>query len=81
MQLRFFATLFLTLALHAADLQPIPDKTVILTFDDGVSTHATYVAPLLKKYGFPRHVLRMRIPSRFREQAPLHELDADSRSS
>ena len=30
----------------------IPDKTVILTFDDGVSTHATYVAPLLKKYGF-----------------------------
>ena len=53
MQLRFCAILFLTLALHAADLQPIPDKTVILTFDDGVSTHATYVAPLLKKYGFP----------------------------
>ena len=53
MQLRFFAILFLALALHAADLQPIPDKTVILTFDDGVSTHATYVAPLLKKYGFP----------------------------
>lgn len=33
-------------------LQPIPDKLVVLTFDDGVSTHATYVAPLLKKYGF-----------------------------
>ncbi|PHN03228.1 hypothetical protein CRP01_27935 [Flavilitoribacter nigricans DSM 23189 = NBRC 102662] len=33
-------------------LKPIPDKLVVLTFDDGVSTHATYVAPLLKKYGF-----------------------------
>lgn len=32
--------------------KPIPDKMVVLTFDDGVSTHATYVAPLLKKYGF-----------------------------
>lgn len=32
--------------------QPIPDKLVVLTFDDAVSTHATYVAPLLKKYGF-----------------------------
>lgn len=33
-------------------LRPIPDKLVVLTFDDGVSTHATTVAPLLKKYGF-----------------------------
>ncbi len=32
--------------------RPIPDKLVVLTFDDGVSTHATTVAPLLKKYGF-----------------------------
>ncbi|MCB0632403.1 MAG: polysaccharide deacetylase family protein [Saprospiraceae bacterium] len=32
--------------------QPIPDKLVVLTFDDAVSTHATYVAPLLKKYRF-----------------------------
>lgn len=31
---------------------PIPDKLVVLTFDDGVSTHATTVAPLLKAYGF-----------------------------
>ncbi len=31
---------------------PIPDRLVVLTFDDGVSTHATTVAPLLKKYGF-----------------------------
>jgi peptidoglycan/xylan/chitin deacetylase (PgdA/CDA1 family) len=32
--------------------QPIPDKLVVLTFDDGVVSHATTVAPLLKKYGF-----------------------------
>ncbi len=43
----------LATAAMAQPLKPIPDKTVILTFDDGVSTHATYVAPLLKKYGFP----------------------------
>lgn len=32
--------------------KPIPDRTVVLTFDDAVSTHAEFVAPLLKKYGF-----------------------------
>ena len=30
----------------------VPDKLVVLTFDDAAVTHATYVAPLLKKYGF-----------------------------
>ncbi|MDO7851727.1 polysaccharide deacetylase family protein [Hymenobacter convexus] len=30
----------------------IPDKLVVLTFDDAAVSHATYVAPLLKKYGF-----------------------------
>src|SRR5471030_3294364 len=30
----------------------IPDKLVILTFDDAVLSHYTNVAPLLKKYGF-----------------------------
>ncbi len=32
--------------------QPIPDKLVVLTFDDAAVSHATVVAPLLKKYGF-----------------------------
>ena len=31
---------------------PIPDRLIVLTFDDGVKSDATYVAPLLKKYGF-----------------------------
>ncbi|MEK0450801.1 MAG: hypothetical protein RL088_3069 [Verrucomicrobiota bacterium] len=34
-------------------LEPVPDKTVVLTFDDGVLSHSTVVAPLLKKHGFP----------------------------
>ena len=52
MSLRAVPFLLIMPFLSAADLLPIPDRTVILTFDDGVSTHATYVAPLLKKYGF-----------------------------
>ncbi len=30
----------------------VPDKTVVLTFDDAVRSHLTIVAPLLKEYGF-----------------------------
>jgi peptidoglycan/xylan/chitin deacetylase (PgdA/CDA1 family) len=32
--------------------RPVPDRLVVLTFDDAALTHATYVAPLLRKYGF-----------------------------
>ena len=38
--------------LAAALKQPIPDKLVVLSFDDAVASHATFVAPLLKKLGF-----------------------------
>jgi peptidoglycan/xylan/chitin deacetylase (PgdA/CDA1 family) len=30
----------------------IPDKLVVLTFDDAAKSHYNYVAPILKKYGF-----------------------------
>ena len=30
----------------------VPDKLVVLTFDDAVLSHYTNVAPLLKKYKF-----------------------------
>lgn len=33
-------------------LEPVPDKLVVLTFDDSVASHYQFVAPLLKKYGF-----------------------------
>nr|WP_236668919.1 polysaccharide deacetylase family protein [Hymenobacter rubidus] len=32
--------------------RPVPDRLIVLTFDDAAVSHATYVAPLLKKYGF-----------------------------
>ncbi|MSU59796.1 MAG: polysaccharide deacetylase family protein [Pedosphaera sp.] len=36
----------------AAPPQPVPDKLVVLTFDDAVKSHRTFVAPLLKELGF-----------------------------
>jgi alpha-L-rhamnosidase len=36
----------------AAETIPVPDRLVVLTFDDGNLTDLTYVAPLLSRYGF-----------------------------
>lgn len=36
----------------AAERLPIPDKLVVLTFDDSVASHHAVVRPLLKQYGF-----------------------------
>jgi hypothetical protein len=33
-------------------IKPIPEKLVVLTFDDSVASHATVAAPLMKKLGF-----------------------------
>jgi peptidoglycan/xylan/chitin deacetylase (PgdA/CDA1 family) len=35
-----------------APVQAVPDKLVVLTFDDAVKSHRTLVAPLLKELGF-----------------------------
>ena len=32
--------------------KPIPEKLVVLTFDDAPASHATVVAPILKSFGF-----------------------------
>src|SRR5678815_4663984 len=37
---------------RAASPPPVPDKLVVLTFDDAVRSHYTTVAPLLERYGF-----------------------------
>jgi len=34
------------------DLLPIPDKLVVLTFDDGCKSDVEFVMPLLREYGF-----------------------------
>jgi peptidoglycan/xylan/chitin deacetylase (PgdA/CDA1 family) len=39
-------------AAEAALAARIPDGLVVLTFDDSVASHATFVAPMLKKHGF-----------------------------
>ena len=46
------ASLVSALPWNARALEPIPDRLVVLTFDDSVASHATFVAPLLKKHGF-----------------------------
>ena len=48
-----FTLIVLALCCSAASaLEPIPDKLVVLTFDDSVKSHYTVVRPILKKYGF-----------------------------
>src|SRR5437899_1679053 len=41
-----------TRAAFGAPAQPVPEKLVVLTFDDAVKSHRTFVAPLLKELGF-----------------------------
>src|SRR5436190_10578775 len=48
--LLFALLLVATRAAHA--LEPIPEKLVVLTFDDAVKSHHAVVRPILKKYGF-----------------------------
>ncbi len=59
--MRFVLPALLTLSLTcAADepsanlaiLKPIPDRLVVLTFDDSVKSHHTIARPLLKEYSF-----------------------------
>ncbi|MDQ1255934.1 MAG: Polysaccharide deacetylase family protein [Candidatus Hydrogenedentes bacterium] len=40
------------IALGQAAAAPVPDKTVVLCFDDAVRSHLEFVAPLLERYGF-----------------------------
>jgi peptidoglycan/xylan/chitin deacetylase (PgdA/CDA1 family) len=41
--------LFALLLAGSLRAEPVPDKLVVLTFDDFVASQASYVAPLLKK--------------------------------
>ncbi len=50
---RIWLSLQLAIAVCLARaVEPVPDKLIVLTFDDSVSSHYSVVRPLLKKYGF-----------------------------
>src|SRR3954452_11361634 len=36
----------------AADREPVPDRLVVLTFDDSAKSHFAVARPVLKRYGF-----------------------------
>src|ERR671912_2070877 len=46
------AACLLTITAAMAQLERIPDKLVVLTFDDSKASHYSVVRPILKKYGF-----------------------------
>src|SRR5438309_3079225 len=46
------AVLLLLAGTPASGLEPIPDRLVVLTFDDASKSHFTVARPVLKKYGF-----------------------------
>jgi peptidoglycan/xylan/chitin deacetylase (PgdA/CDA1 family) len=80
-QLRYFARHFVSvgpeelLALQAGDW-PHPKPGLLLTFDDGLRSHADVVAPLLEKYGFRGW---FNVPVGFVDTPP-HEQQAFARS-
>ena len=56
---------------------PAPRRTVVLTFDDAVKNHLTFVAPLLKKYGFGATFFPCRFREEWREKNEAHLLNAE----
>ncbi|NOZ39773.1 MAG: polysaccharide deacetylase family protein [Planctomycetes bacterium] len=48
----FAAALLVVLSNQLVALEPIPEKLVVLTFDDSVRSHFTVVRPILQKYDF-----------------------------
>ena len=50
--LTILVVLLRPLVAFCAPAQPVPDKLVVLTFDDAVKSHRTFVAPMLKELGF-----------------------------
>ncbi|MES2238961.1 MAG: polysaccharide deacetylase family protein [Bacteroidota bacterium] len=62
---------FLTFSVASAQIlkRPIPDKLVVLSFDDAPISHYTIVAPLLKKYGFKATFFVCEFPPNFSDNS------------
>ena len=51
--MKIVLALLITLAAaNAVSLEPLPEKLVVLTFDDSVKSHYTVARPILKQHGF-----------------------------
>lgn len=53
---------------------PAPRRTVVLTFDDAVKNHLTFVAPLLKEHGFGATFFPCRFSDEWRGKNEAHLL-------
>ena len=49
---RFVLLTFSALGQTHAALEPVPDRLLVLTFDDSVASHYQVVRPILKRHGF-----------------------------
>jgi len=54
--------------LPSSPQQTVPERLVVLTFDDGPASHATFVAPLLKKHGFGATFFVCEFPPNFADK-------------
>ncbi|OYX84400.1 MAG: polysaccharide deacetylase [Flavobacteriales bacterium 32-34-25] len=63
--------IFLTFSLASAQIlkRPIPDKLVVLTFDDAPVSHYSIVAPLLKKHDFKATFFVCEFPPNFSDNS------------
>ena len=71
-KMNFFLVFLLTLTFSFSGYsqiikQQIPDKLVVLTFDDAPESHYSIVAPLLKKYGFGATFFICEFPPNFKD--------------
>jgi peptidoglycan/xylan/chitin deacetylase (PgdA/CDA1 family) len=64
---KILSALLLLNASFCFSQKKLPDKIVVLTFDDASQSHYSYVAPLLKKYGFGATFYVCEYPPDFRD--------------
>lgn len=79
--MRQFFFLFICLLVGTGSTQaqmlrkPVPDKAVVLTFDDAIRTQAVNVAPLLKQYGFGATFFVCEFPPDFQDKTKYMSWD------